>query len=236
MRVLFALICWLALAAMASAEEAIAPSEQEEFAWSLVKETTDPQKLMDFVALFPRGIHVEAAVERLRVLPGTVETGVEILELEQGEDENRAIAMAVQKHLQQAGCAPGSVDGSWGPRSNRALTAFARAAGIVPVSTVPTTSLLEQLQGSGKARCPVPEASPPPAPKYSVANLKGRCMTVYKDWKRQRSGKRAFAMSIDGNWCGYTQAYDTLADAKLRAVGFCSAKGAKDCAVVESYQ
>ena len=46
-----------------------ANSAQEEFAWSLVKDTTDRQQLQDFIYSFPRGVHLEEALAKLRALP-----------------------------------------------------------------------------------------------------------------------------------------------------------------------
>ena len=51
-------------------------TEQEEFAWSLVKDTNDIARLDDFIDAFPRGAHIAEAIARLRALSGPVSTGV----------------------------------------------------------------------------------------------------------------------------------------------------------------
>lgn len=53
-------------------------TEQEEFAWSLVKDTTDVTRLTEFIDAFPRGAHIEEAIARLKTLSGPAEAGVQL--------------------------------------------------------------------------------------------------------------------------------------------------------------
>lgn len=60
-------------------------ADQEEFAWSLVKDSVDSGRLTAFITAFPRGTHAEEAIERLKTLSGPATPAVQIVPLAPGE-------------------------------------------------------------------------------------------------------------------------------------------------------
>jgi hypothetical protein len=128
--------------------------DQEELAWSLVKDTADPTVLERFIAQYPSGPHTAEAQAKLAALS---EQGGEIdvpdVPVPSPSVEPRAatpaptgdIAKSIQGELRRAGCYAGTVDGDWGPRSRNAVAAFNGATGLALPSAGPTPERLAAL-------------------------------------------------------------------------------------------
>jgi uncharacterized caspase-like protein len=125
-------------------------SEQEEFAWSLVKDSGDADKLQQYLFAYPEGVHVTEAITLIKAL-----RDAKVAVVNEPEPEPAPVVVpapagpdlvaAIQGELSRAGCSPGKADGIWGDRSRRAVVAFARAAGIRLGST-PDAELLSALK------------------------------------------------------------------------------------------
>jgi hypothetical protein len=132
-----------------------ATSAQEEFAWNLVKDTTDRQQLQDFIYSFPRGVHLEEALEKLRALPS--DTAVAALPETPATPalEGRQLIIALQTELNRVGCYNWPIDGEWGNQSRRAVEMFRENAGVAVAATDPTPDLLDTLKSRSTVVCQV---------------------------------------------------------------------------------
>jgi hypothetical protein len=134
-----------------------ASNAQEEFAWNLVKDSTSRQQLQDFIYSFPRGVHLEEALARLRALPD--ETVVADLPDTPAASvpalHGRQLVIALQTELNRVGCYPGTIDGDWGAMSRRAVEAFRSASGVEVAATDPTPELLDTLRSRSTVVCSV---------------------------------------------------------------------------------
>lgn len=156
-----------------------ATSAQEEFAWNLVKDTTDRQQLQDFIYSFPRGVHLEEALDKLRVLPEG--TAVAAQPETPGTPEGlvgRQLIIALQTELSRVGCYPGTIDGDWGNGSRRAVEDFEESSGIAIAATDPTPELLDTLKSRSTVVCSVqPDTVAGVEAPISTANL-GQCVDL----------------------------------------------------------
>jgi hypothetical protein len=155
-----------------------ATSAQEEFAWSLVKDTLDRQQLQEFVYSFPRGVHLEEALAKLQALPE--ETAVAALpEMPVAPGlEGRQLIIALQTELNRVGCYNWPIDGEWGNQSRRAVEMFSESSGVAVAATDPTPDLLDTLKSRSTVVCSVqPDAVAAVGAPLSTANL-GQCVDL----------------------------------------------------------
>ncbi len=139
-------------------------SEQEEFAWSLVRDSADADKLQQYLFAYPEGAHVSEAITlikglrdaKIAVVDDTVPEAPPALPDPVGPQ----LVAAIQIELSRAGCSPGKADGIWGDRSRRAVAAFAQGAAL-NLDDSPTPKLLAALQGRDGVVC----VSAPPEPR-----------------------------------------------------------------------
>jgi hypothetical protein len=79
-----------------------------------------------------------------------------ILEIEGGPEIDHAdLTLEVQRELARLGCLQGSVDGKWGPGSDRALKDYAGRQGIRLASLQPTPEVLDRLKATTVRVCPL---------------------------------------------------------------------------------
>ena len=131
-------------------------SQQEEFAWNLVKDTTDRQQLQDFIYSFPRGIHLEEALGKLRALPeGTTVAALPDTPSTPDPLVGRQLIIALQTELNRVGCYNGTIDGDWGNMSRRAVEIFLDSAGVDVAASEPTPELLDALKSRSTIVCSV---------------------------------------------------------------------------------
>lgn len=143
-------------AAPATTTGAPAASQQEEFAWTLVKDSTDRSQLQEFIFSFPRGIYLEEAIARLRALPdSTVVADVPDTVVASPALAGRALVIALQTELNRVGCYSGTIDGDWGNMSRRAVEAYRDSAGAAIGETEPTLELLDSLKSRSTVVCSV---------------------------------------------------------------------------------
>lgn len=144
-------------AAPASAGSATPVStQQEEFAWRLVKESTDRAQLQEFVFSFPRGVYVEEAIARLRALPdAAVVADVPDTAVATPALAGRELVIALQTELNRIGCYAGTVDGDWGNMSRSAVEAFRESSGAAIPATDPSIELLDALKSRSTVVCSV---------------------------------------------------------------------------------
>jgi hypothetical protein len=138
-------------------------SEQEEFAWSLVKDSGDADKLQQYLFAYPRGVHVSEAINLIKALRDEKVAVLEEATPEAAITPDPAgpqLVAAIQSELSRAGCSPGKADGIWGDRSRRAVVAFARAAGV-KLDSNPTGELLAALKAVTGVVCAKPEPATP---------------------------------------------------------------------------
>ena len=81
----------------------------------------------------------------------------------------------------------------------------------------------------------LPFATPAQAQTARIngAKVVGGCIREYDLYENDDTHK-AFAASSNGQFCGYSYGYDSLADAEDRALEECSARG-RNCWVIASY-
>jgi uncharacterized caspase-like protein len=133
-------------------------SEQEEFAWSLVRESADADKLQQYLFAYPQGAHVSEAINLIKALRDAKDAAVDNLVPEPiaapvaPEPEGPQLVAAIQSELTRAGCSPGAVDGIWGDRSRRAVAEFGRGAGV-RLGDSPTPQLLDALKAKAGIVC-----------------------------------------------------------------------------------
>jgi uncharacterized caspase-like protein len=109
-------------------------------------------------------------------------------------DDPVALAMSVQLELKRVGCYLGSVDGEWGPSSERALTTFGARANYRFTDDTPAAVLLTALRAQKQ---PVCESSCRPG--YVVEA--GACVksTVSEPRSVRRECKTGLVRNADGN-------------------------------------
>jgi hypothetical protein len=235
----------------APAQPIPAASAQEDFAWSLVQDSDDAAQLQQFIYAYPRGIHLEAALERMQALnvaraaPGPTSGDVASVPTVQaapdaGSETPDEVSppdiervMSIQQVLADAGCEPGPVDGDWGSLSQAALTRYGAEAGSVPPES-PDDEILTWLKNNAGLACPVTSMADTDtlAPDFSPGDLDQRCAEIYRNWNDQ-FGAKAFAWSGSGHDCGTSWSNATLEEARSRALSDC---GAPDCLVVAQDQ
>jgi hypothetical protein len=135
-----------------------ATSAQEEFAWNLVKDSTDRNQLQQFVYSFPRGVHLEEALARLQAVPSdTAVASVPDTATATTPPplQGRQLILALQTELNRVGCYSGTVDGEWGNQSRRAVEAFRDSSGITIAATEPSPDLLDALKTRSTVVCSV---------------------------------------------------------------------------------
>lgn len=158
-----------------AAQSPAAGSAEEEFAWSLVRNSTDPAQVQTFIRTFPQGIHVAEAFALLDSLrnsapsPAPVQPPAETVVADlpatrvvpptEPEDDTNLI-VALQVELQRAGCNPGPADGIWGRRSEAAVRAFAHDGELAIGSTAPSQNLLGILRSVPGRVCVQQAAAP----------------------------------------------------------------------------
>jgi hypothetical protein len=167
----------IATPALTTPAPATAPigDDAEEFAWNLVKTSTDRDALQGFIQTFPKGVHTQEAFARLSTLPPATEsaalpTATPSTDAREGvpapaEPDNTALVASIQGELRRAGCNPGPADGIWGNRSKRALTAFGRDSGLDIPSDEPDEDLLQVLQSKPGTVCVAKAAPKQTAPR-----------------------------------------------------------------------
>ncbi|MET3900954.1 hypothetical protein ABIB57_004922 [Devosia sp. UYZn731] len=229
-----------------------APSAQEDFAWSLVQNSEDQAQLQQFIYAYPRGIHIEAALERMQALdvaraasgPTSADVGlvptVQAAAPVAGSESPAELSpdviervMSIQQVLADAGCDPGPVDGDWASLSQAALARYGAEAGSKPPE-LPDAQMLAWLQNNAGLACPVTSMADADtlAPDFSPDNLDQRCAEIYRNWNDQ-FGAKAFAWSEQGQDCGSSWSNATLEEARSRALSDCGIAG---CVVVAQDQ
>ena len=145
--------------------------------WNEVRASQDPAVLQSYLAQYPEGSFAPLAKLRIQALKNAKakeeaakEQKVAALTKPSAavpgqQQEQRAIApvaptlsrrelvMAIQRGLRRLGCSAGAVDGSWGPRSRRALRRYAREGGVRLASTDPSQELLDELDATDERIC-----------------------------------------------------------------------------------
>lgn len=149
----------------------------EEIVWSVVKNSTDPEVLREFIRAYPRGLHFEAALQRLTdlshrsdaITPVTIPPAVEV------PNRSAEVTRSIQEQLARLGCAPGQADGQWGPRSRAALARFAMASGQDLTGQSPDGGLLSILSSTRGTVCSqeTATATAEPAATAVSASLSG---------------------------------------------------------------
>jgi hypothetical protein len=139
-----------------SAAPALSNPAQEDFAWSLVKDSADPEQIKSFIRNFPGGAHFDEALARLQTLSQTPD--VQVADLPEAPEipepiDPRALIIAIQRELDVAGCKPGTADGQWGNQSRKALQTFSDAAGLGLTTMEPTEDVLNVLKSRGTVVC-----------------------------------------------------------------------------------
>ena len=229
-----------------------APSAQEDFAWSLVQDSEDQAQLQQFIYAYPRGIHLEAALERIQALdvaraaagPTSGEVAsvpsVQVAPPDAGSETPVQLSpaeiervMSIQQVLADAGCDPGPVDGDWGSLSQAALARYGVEAGSEPPE-LPDDQLLAWLENNAGLACPVTSMADTDtiAPDFSPDDLDQRCAEIYRNWSDQ-FGAKAFAWSEERQDCGSSWSNATLEEARSRSLSDCSVAG---CLVVAQDQ
>ena len=143
-------------AAPAATSSSPASTQQEEFAWNLVKDSTDRSQLQEFIFSFPRGVHLEEAIARMRALPDTtVVADVPDTAVATPALAGRQLVLALQTELNRVGCYAGTIDGDWGNMSRAAVAAFSESSGIAIPAAEPTPDLLDTLKSRSTVVCSV---------------------------------------------------------------------------------
>jgi hypothetical protein len=147
-----------ALALEAQKAKAAAPPpappgpSSEELAWSLVKDSKDPEQLRRFVGQFPDSPHRPEAAQRMAALTVEAEKAKTPSE---PQIDRREIARSLQLELKRLGCFDGSVNGDFGISTRAALRNFAKLAAVSVPDNEPSLDALKAVRGFDKRICPL---------------------------------------------------------------------------------
>ena len=160
------------------------PPIGEEFAWALVKDTTNVTALSEFINAFPQGAHIDEAIARMQVISGPSSPGIELEPVTSGttldvpvpatekqgtqvrettvadigiapEINERELVTLVQTEMNRLGCNLGRPDGDWGPRSKNALGRYAKEKGLDVAVLEIGIPLLNDLKRQTGRICPL---------------------------------------------------------------------------------
>ncbi|MCG6858068.1 MAG: caspase family protein, partial [Salaquimonas sp.] len=142
--------------------------------WDTIKDSSDKSFFEAYLKRYPGGNYADLAKLKIAMIERAESTRqatkeapanpVETAKLEQPApaDATPAIALdpvelarEMQTELNRLGCSVGTVDGVWGPGSERALKDYADRQGVKLASTDPTAEILDRLKATTIRVCPL---------------------------------------------------------------------------------
>jgi uncharacterized caspase-like protein len=126
-----------------------APPSSEEIAWSLVKDTQDPNQLQRFVEQFPSSSRRADAQQLIAALTsGSAKRDTSAF-------DHHELARSLQLELRRVGCFDGDLDGEFNDRTRSALSNFGKLAAISLPQGDLSLDTLKAVQGIDKRVCPL---------------------------------------------------------------------------------
>jgi hypothetical protein len=189
--------------------------EPDEVTWLTIVASSSVGDFESFLRLFPNSRHRAEAEQRIRELTAS-------LPIEQAEPQPEPVpavptqpAPAVsgdltrklQQELKRVGCYGAAVDGDWGPRSRRALSAFGEATGR-SVGSEPSAAALDAVSALSGKVCvaaappvqvvkPQPEAPASSGTQHASTNQASPGVDVSGRWQSS-SGWGTTTLSVSG--------------------------------------
>lgn len=135
------------------------PLGEDALVWRTIESSSDVGQLNGFIRAYPTSIYAQLAGARLAQIRQQTEATLASV---QAAGDN--LALAIQRELARAGCASGSLDGIWGPQTERALQTFAANTKTTVVSSRPELATLSALSRFPNSNCgSTPPSSGPTA-------------------------------------------------------------------------
>jgi len=140
--------------------------EMEIAFWNAVKGSKSPAVLQTYLDRFPRGTFTGLArvmIEQLKSAEAAGRSRVASLPPPPAPapapaapaSSPQALARALQSELKRVGCDPGSLDGTWGSKSEQALEKFARLSKLAVPTGEPSEAALQGVAGQMGRICPL---------------------------------------------------------------------------------
>lgn len=134
--------------------------------WTSIADSNDAALYREYLRRFPSGMYASIAEAKLQALSqaqGQQKTAMVTgtVDAQRGIQSPRQIAEEMQRELLRVGCYQGSVDGSWGPSSRRAVERF-NASTKLDLAADPTPQAVTKVKGFAGRVCE-------PAPSHQQA-------------------------------------------------------------------